>query len=1159
MKRRPFQAAALALIILAPALSAQEKIRPPQEKTPPTEEKAPPPQELDWYKEQGIPAVSPWGQALDTAYAREILSWTTMPEYTNPVVDHLPYSPSVVSPRDHFGYAIGKPGVLHHVDEIYGYFGALAASTDRVRFQLLGETEEGRKLALAQVGSAENLARLDEIKAGLNALADPRGTDAEEAARIIREIPAIYTFYGGLHSPETGAPEMVMEMAYRLAVSDDPMIQEIRDEVVVFIVPVAEPDGRDRVVDWHARYNADTYFTEDSKGGPPYWGKYIFHDNNRDGLQLSARLTQELVKLFMEWKYPVGHDLHESVPYLYVSTGTGPYNPTVDPITISEWQWMSNFEVTSLTAQGMPGVWTHGFYTGWYPGYLLWVTNTRNAVGRFYETFGNSYPNTVERELGESRTSVKWYRPSPPRETTLWSLRNNTNYMQTGSLAALRLVAQNRAMFLENYWKKANNSLNKGKSEAPYAYLIPAGQERKADAAYMVNLLMRQGLEIHRATEDGTFGEMEVREGDYVLRMDQPYRNYALTLMEEQEFPADAPAPYDDVAWTFPYMFNVTTHKVDDPAVQSDLEMEMVAGPVSPEGEIRGRRGDFFLVEPNASAHLMKARLALGSTAVSATEAEVAVNDEMTVAPGAWVLDADDQTERWIREQGFTAHRVRAGVLEDVPTHELDMPRIALLHTWTRTQDEGWARFTLDQQGVEYDYVGEDKIGHIGDLRARYDVILFPHQGGRNTAKRIFQGRDPEDGPMPYTQTPEFPTHGFPDSTEDMTGGMGFEGLTALRDFVESGGTFLAIGSASTLLVDYGFMRGVDLRDAGSVFVPGSILQGEVSDSSDPLTYGYGETFPLYHQYGPYFTISDDKEEGIAVTYASGSGMLLSGIARDAESLGEQPAVYSQQVGEGFIVVYGFDALHRHQNHGMLLAMLGMAVGTGNIWRFPRIAASNGGGSFLVAWAVFLLLWSVPLLILEFGMGKGTRKGTIGAFAKTVGPKLGWMGAWVAWTATAIMFYYSVVMGWTIRFFWATLTREIPTAVPDAFWNSFSGSSSALLTHVIAMGLAVFVVSRGVKGIEQAAKILIPSLIILVIVLALKAITLPGASRGLAFLFTPNFADLANYRIWLEALTQNAWDTGAGWGLALTYAVYMRQTTPCPSWPGSWSSVPSSP
>ncbi len=226
----------------------------------------------------------------------------------------------------------------------------------------------------------------------------------------------------------------------------------------------------------------------------------------------------------------------------------------------------------------------------------------------------------------------------------------------------------------------------------------------------------------------------------------------------------------------------------------------------------------------------------------------------------------------------------------------------------------------------------------------------------------------------------------------------------------------------------------------------------------------------------------------------------------------------------------------------MLLAMLGMAVGTGNIWRFPRVAASNGGGPFLVAWVVFLLAWSVPLLILEFGMGKGTRRGPIGAFVKTLGPWAAWMGAWVAFVATAIMFYYSVVMGWTLRFFIGTVTGDVPgPGAPDAFWNGFHSTPQALLTHFVAVGLAVFVVSRGVRGIETAARILIPSLIVLVMVLAVKALTLPGAAEGLAFLFTPNLAELANYEIWLQALTQNAWDTGAGWGLVLTYAVYMRR------------------
>jgi NSS family neurotransmitter:Na+ symporter len=225
---------------------------------------------------------------------------------------------------------------------------------------------------------------------------------------------------------------------------------------------------------------------------------------------------------------------------------------------------------------------------------------------------------------------------------------------------------------------------------------------------------------------------------------------------------------------------------------------------------------------------------------------------------------------------------------------------------------------------------------------------------------------------------------------------------------------------------------------------------------------------------------------------------------------------------------------------GMLLAMLGMAVGTGNIWRFPRIAASNGGGSFLVAWVVFLLAWSVPLLILEFGMGKANRRGSIGSFVKTLGPGFAWMGAWIAFVATAIMFYYSVVMGWTIRFFVGTLTGEVPGATPSAFWDGFHSTPGAVVTHAVAMGMALFVVWHGVRGIETAAKVLIPSLIVLVLILALRAVTLPGAAAGLAFLFTPELSQLADYRIWIEALTQNAWDTGAGWGLVLTYAIYMR-------------------
>jgi NSS family neurotransmitter:Na+ symporter len=232
---------------------------------------------------------------------------------------------------------------------------------------------------------------------------------------------------------------------------------------------------------------------------------------------------------------------------------------------------------------------------------------------------------------------------------------------------------------------------------------------------------------------------------------------------------------------------------------------------------------------------------------------------------------------------------------------------------------------------------------------------------------------------------------------------------------------------------------------------------------------------------------------------------------------------------------------HFSTRWGMLVAMIGMAVGTGNIWRFPRVAATNGGGSFLVAWVVFLLLWSVPLILIEFSMGKATRSGPIGAFARLMGKRYAWMGAWVAWTAIAIMFYYAVVAGWTIRFTLAALTGELRGAEAGALWEGFSYTWSAVGFQALALALGIFVVARGVRGIEWATRLLIPSLFILVIVLAIRAVTLPGAERGLNFLFTPTWEGLSNPQVWLQALTQNAWDTGAGWGLILTYAVYMRQ------------------
>jgi NSS family neurotransmitter:Na+ symporter len=244
--------------------------------------------------------------------------------------------------------------------------------------------------------------------------------------------------------------------------------------------------------------------------------------------------------------------------------------------------------------------------------------------------------------------------------------------------------------------------------------------------------------------------------------------------------------------------------------------------------------------------------------------------------------------------------------------------------------------------------------------------------------------------------------------------------------------------------------------------------------------------------------------------------------------------------------------LKSHSDHrfstrlGLLLSVLGIAVGTGNIWRFPRIAAQNAGddgaGAFLVAWLVFLFVWSVPLIIAEYALGRSGRMGVVGTFAKMAGKNFAWMGAFVGFVATAIMFYYSVVAGWCVYYLIKMSTSPLPlsTEAAQGIWNGFQDGGFPVAFHALAMGLGAVVVLNGIRSIERVNRILIPALLLIVLISLARTLTLDGASEGIKFLFTPDWSTLAKPRIWLEALTQNAWDTGAGWGLILTYGAYMQ-------------------
>src|SRR5437588_3902052 len=523
-----------------------------------------------------------------TEYNKKIKEYTTEPFFITELVDHLPLSTCVPAPDAFLHHIVGAPDVLDYTKDINAYMRLLASKSPRVKVLSIGTSEESRQMLLVIVSDEANLARLDRYKETNSKLADPRGLSDAEAQKLISEGKPIYWADGSIHSPETGAPEMLMELAYQLAVEETPFIQKIRKDSIVMITPIVEVDGHDRMVDVYLQHKKHP---DDQPYPLVWWVHYVAHDNNRDNLGVNLALSRNMLKNFLEWHPTVMHDLHESVPYLYIMTGTGPYNAWLDPIVISEWQQMAYYEIEEMTKRGVIGVWTHGFYDGWAPNYLLSIANNHNAIGRFYETFGNGGADTRVRTLRPPDTNREWYRPNPPLPKVKWSARNNTNMQESAILFGMNNLASNGQKFLNNFYLKSKRSVEKARKEGPAAWVFPADDARPAEQASILNLLELQGVEVHRtdkairlpaeAKRDAPTGDKEkdkekspeksdsaakpkekptetvIPAGSYVVRMDQPYSRLADMALDTQYYSPRDPRSYDDTGWTLGALRNV--------------------------------------------------------------------------------------------------------------------------------------------------------------------------------------------------------------------------------------------------------------------------------------------------------------------------------------------------------------------------------------------------------------------------------------------------------------------------------------------------------------------------------------------------------------------------------------------------------------------------
>ncbi|MBI2833270.1 MAG: hypothetical protein HYX76_02455 [Acidobacteria bacterium] len=863
---------------------------------------------------------------MDQDFARLVREWTTKPEFLSPLVDHLPKVAGIPSPRDVLGYDIGTPKKLTYYRDAVNYYRKLAAATPRVRVIDIGKTDEGRECVIVFVGSEESIRDLEQHRQYLANLADPRKLTDPQARDIIANAKPIYHLMGGLHSAETGPPEMLMELAYRVAVEDSPIIRQIRDNVIVAITPVAEPDGRDRYVDWYYRHLIDITDERDRMPAPPHWGKYVFHDNNRD-INYSQITMRRLLDWYLQWHPPIMHELHESVPFLYTFSGQAPQNPTLDPILYAELPWFSNFEMAQMIKYGMPGVWTHAFVDMWSPGYLGFMSSNHNGMLRMYETFGNGGATTMKRKIegGEdvggrgSQTTREWYRPLPPYKEVVWSMRNNTNYMQTGVLSALQLASAFPRVILENFYLKSRHSIESGKTDAPYGFVIPSGQPDMTRLAFLVNILRVQGIEVGRARSEFTIKEGTFPAGSYVIKRDQPYGRLAKILLEKQEYPDPNLRTYDDSGWTMGMMTHAEVKESSDKTLL-DVVVEPV-DEVKPAGSLAGGLASAaYVVAHNGSANLITLRYRLKDLKVMAAEASFKVGDAEYPA-GSFVIAADQggkdvhrAVKSGVEELGLRARALVA--MPTVRTHDVDLPRLAVFSTWGSTQEVGWVRHALDKFEVPYDLIYKERIRQ-GDLRSAYDAIVIPNQG--RGGKGLVYDIARRGKPVPYTRTEQFPNLGAYGESEDITGGMGLEGVIELQEFVIDGGVLMTLGAASYFPPEFGLTPTIDAgRPSPQFYAPGPIVEAEILQAMHPIFYGYPQkTVPVRYANGPLLRVpEDDRELQVLMRFPGGDKGVLSGLMKNPNEIRSRPAIVDVPAGTGRVLLFATNPTYRWQNLG---------------------------------------------------------------------------------------------------------------------------------------------------------------------------------------------------------------------------------------------------
>lgn len=897
-----------------------------------------------------------------TRSRRSAFAWAFLGAFAGLLPSAGPAAAQLTSPEEQFGHALGADYVLVNYEGLTEYWRLLAEQSDRMTVESIGRTSEGREQWMATITSPANRPHLDRYKEIARRLALAEDVTDEEARTMAAEGKAVVWIDGGLHATEILGAQQLMELVWQMTSRDDAETLRFLDEVIL-LAAHANPDGHDLVADWYMRH--DDPMERSTRGVPVLYQKYAGHDNNRDFYMSALAETENMNRVvYREWFPQIVYNHHQTGPQgtvMFAPPFRDPPNHNLDPLILTSLDQVGSAMHHRMVAEGKGGTTMRrgASYSTWWNGGLRTTPYFHNMIGLLTETIG--HPTPIEIPFLPARQITHGDLPLPV-EPGVWRFRQSVDYSQTANRAVLDYAARNREHLLYNIWRMGTNSIERGSRDSwtvlpkwideatdalgprgsmddydsylrdpakrdARGYVLPSDQRDFPTATKFVNVLLKNGVTVHRASAAFEAGGTSYPAGSYVVKTAQAFRPHVIDMFEPQNHPNDFQypggppiAPYDNAGWTLALQMGVEFDRVldgfDGPfepiAWTAETVAAAVTGPESPAGWLADHVNDAFVAVNRV--------LAAGGRALWLEDAQEAPgasgSDGASFPAGAFYFPADavdrETLEAWAEESGVAFHGV-----SEAPTGaalELSSARVGLWDRYGGSMPSGWTRLVLESFEFDFEVVYPPEID-AGGLRDRFDVIVLPDgamQAGRGGG--FGGGRGGAGGEFAAT---------LPDSLRARLGALSAEAsVPALREFMENGGAVIAVGTSTALGAELGLPLENYLVDEegrplsrDDYFTPGSIHDIRVEHGS-PVTHGLGERAHVLHSHSPVFRIGEGAEGVRRLAWYDSPTPLVSGWAWGQERLEGGTSMVEADVGDGKLFLFGPKVTFRAQPHG---------------------------------------------------------------------------------------------------------------------------------------------------------------------------------------------------------------------------------------------------